>query len=68
MQNKKKYLNKLQATKKFILDILFPIQCISCGQADVWLCDKCFKKIELNNRDTCPVCQKNSIYGKTHAW
>ncbi len=68
MRNKKKYFNKLKQIKKFILDILFPIECIGCGQEGVWLCKKCEKKININTEDLCPVCRKNSIYGKTHPW
>jgi len=33
---------------KFILDLLFPIECLGCGQADQWLCPSCLNKIKLN--------------------
>lgn len=37
--------------RQLILDILFPIECLGCGQADVWLCENCLKKIPLNRDD-----------------
>lgn len=58
-------LNKI---KKLGLDILFPIECLACGKEDIWLCDECFKKIKLKEKDDCLVCKKQSAYGKTHAW
>ena len=65
---KKVVLDKIKLIKKFILDILLPIECLGCGEDNIWLCDKCFKKIIINTQELCPVCKKNSIYGKTHAW
>jgi len=50
-------LSIFQNIKKFILDILFPITCLSCGQDDVWLCDKCVKNIELLSFQVCPKCE-----------
>ncbi|XOU94453.1 MAG: ComF family protein [Candidatus Kerfeldbacteria bacterium] len=41
----------------FILDIIFPKQCLQCGQDDLWLCNKCFEKINLLNKQTCPICR-----------
>jgi ComF family protein len=46
-------LNKI---KKFVLDILFPIECLDCKQSDVWLCDECLKKIPLTHDFSCPIC------------
>lgn len=44
--------------KKLILDIVFPIYCISCKTEGVWLCDKCQNKIILKTEQTCPICKK----------
>ncbi len=33
--------------KKFILDILFPIECLGCGKEETWLCNKCLETIPL---------------------
>ena len=56
MKNNKIYFNKLKQIKKFILDTLFPIECINCGKENIWLCKKCEKKIIINTKDLCPVC------------
>jgi len=34
--------------KKIILDILFPISCLGCCQSNVWLCEECQNKIQIN--------------------
>lgn len=44
--------------KKFLLDTLFPIACLSCGKEDVWLCDDCAAKINLLSFQVCPACEK----------
>lgn len=35
--------------KQFILDIIFPIECLGCQREGVWLCEKCLKNIPLKN-------------------
>lgn len=44
--------------KKFILDTIFPIYCLSCQKEGVWLCRKCQHKIILKTEQTCPICKK----------
>lgn len=44
--------------KKHILDILFPIHCISCQKPDKWICRECLKKITLQQKQVCPICEK----------
>jgi ComF family protein len=51
----KKYLQKLEF---FILDILLPKKCINCNKEGSFLCLNCYKKIQLNSWQTCPVCKK----------
>jgi len=41
-----------------MLDIFFPINCISCRTENVWLCDTCAKKIKLRDQQVCPLCEK----------
>lgn len=48
----------LQNTKKFILDTLFPISCISCGCDDVWFCEKCLVDFKFLPNQVCPQCEK----------
>jgi len=51
-------LSTFEKTKDFILDTLFPINCINCGCDDIWLCETCFSKIELLPFQVCPRCEK----------
>ena len=41
-----------------LLDILFPIRCLSCNKYSEWLCEDCLNKIPLKNKQSCPVCKK----------
>lgn len=64
----------LNQALNFILDILFPIKCIACDKEGEWICEKCFSKIKINKKQTCPkcfsknnkgtFCDKCSIYSK----
>jgi len=50
----------------FFLDTLFPISCLVCGRADVWVCDNCLEHIPLRNSQVCPICEKNiTPHGET---
>jgi ComF family protein len=41
-----KFLKKTKRLiKKFLLDILFPIQCLGCGREGQWLCEKCARSL-----------------------
>jgi ComF family protein len=53
----------LKQIKNFCLDILFPIECISCGDEGKFLCDHCFLDIELNEKQDCPKCHKTTKLG-----
>jgi len=67
----KEALNRIY---NFVLDILFPIKCISCNKEGKWICQKCFKKIKIKKNQTCPkcfsknkdgrYCDKCSVYSK----
>ena len=36
--------------KKFILDLLFPINCLGCGQEGQFICPACFEQMPLNKK------------------
>ena len=40
--------NIFKTAKDFVLDILFPVECISCGKEKEWICCDCEKNIELS--------------------
>lgn len=50
--------------KSFILDILFPIDCLGCQEEETWLCDKCFQKLAFRESDEhkSKINQKEKIY------
>lgn len=47
----------------FILDILFPVYCLGCGEEGNWICPVCLGKIELLKKQACPVCGVESRTG-----
>lgn len=50
----------------FVLDLLFPKRCVSCGKFGAYICAACFLKIDLVEYPVCPVCERQAIGGKTH--
>lgn len=50
----------------FLLDLLFPKRCVSCGKFGSYICKKCFSEIEFIERPLCAVCGRQAIGGKTH--
>lgn len=53
----------LEKFKKFILDVLFPIYCFSCGAEGEFLCGECAAKI-LFLYPACPVCKNKNKDGR----
>lgn len=54
-----------QKIKIFLLDILFPIDCLFCQKSNEWLCSECLEKISILKEQVCPYCEKNiSPFGK----
>ena len=38
----------LKKVLNFVLDILFPKECLNCGKHSSFLCEECFLKININ--------------------
>jgi len=53
--------------KSALLDIVFPIECLGCGEEEIWLCPKCEGQIQLNKKFICPICKKESPWGQVCA-
>ncbi|MCL5666921.1 MAG: ComF family protein [Patescibacteria group bacterium] len=53
--------------KNFALDILFPINCITCGKEGFFVCDYCKAQLAPQDTQHCIACQKPSPFGLTHA-
>lgn len=50
-----------------LLDLFFPKTCVGCKKLGIYLCFACLNSIEYLKEQTCCVCYKNSISGKTHS-
>ena len=50
----------------FLLDLIFPKRCVSCGRIGAYLCKVCQRKIVTIDSPVCPLCQRQAIGGKTH--
>lgn len=50
----------IKTIKQFILNILFPIECLGCRAEDAWLCSRCLAEIPLIKTPCCPVCRIES--------
>jgi len=58
------FIEKLKDLKDLLLDLIFPRECLGCGQENVYLCKQCYKKIELNKKFYCALCKRESTFGK----
>jgi len=58
----------LQTYKKlynFLIELIFPIQCLECSKEKTWLCKECFKKLEPKLAMHCVFCESKTTYGET---
>jgi competence protein ComFC len=55
-----------QDVKTFVLDTLFPISCLSCGQEGFFVCADCKSTMKQLEHQRCIVCQKQTPFGLTH--
>jgi competence protein ComFC len=51
------------SVKNFLLDLLFPMECLGCGLAGTYLCAACFSRIPVEESFICPVCLQPSFEG-----
>ena len=61
-----KYFEYIKQLGRLIIDILFPKECLRCGQPEEWLCPRCLNKIKYNLVDECVVCRQANPFGRTH--
>ncbi len=64
---KNNFVKIRQVTSKywlFFLDLIFPIECLSCSQEGEWLCHDCFKKIKLKDKQYCLECKQENDFGQ----
>ncbi len=55
------FVVRLKNISEFALDLIFPKECLSCGQEGFYLCAKCFKQIKLNNKNYCALCKRKTF-------
>ena len=48
----------------FLIDLIFPKACVSCGANGSYLCKNCSKKIRWKDQQTCPRCERPRMNGK----
>jgi ComF family protein len=64
MKSSAYYLNHARIARDFILDLIFPKECLGCGKDGFWLCPDCFKKLAFRETSSCFACKKNNLFGE----
>ena len=49
-----------------LVDLIFPRQCVFCGEYFKMICDVCLQKCRVNFDENCIVCDLPSLNGDTH--
>ncbi len=49
----------------FVLDTIFPIECIGCKKEGEWLCGPCAGRIPIEEQNECMVCKTSGGAGRT---
>lgn len=50
--------------RAFVLDLIFPIECLGCGKEGEWLCSRCFQSLKLKRNQYCLGCKKENKLGE----
>jgi ComF family protein len=64
LKSENQIFNFLSAAKDFLIGLIFPKICLSCGANGFSLCPRCQNKIKILKIDTCIYCGKISPRGK----
>jgi ComF family protein len=62
--NKSIIIEGAKKLKALFLDLIFPIQCLGCGQEGIWLCRECFRRIKFKEIQYCLHCKKENKFGQ----
>ena len=62
--DKKRLLNHVLSSRDFILDLIFPIECLGCGAEGIWLCQNCFRQLPIKNEQYCLNCKQPNKFGQ----
>lgn len=58
------FINHVIRWRDFILDLIFPIECLGCGQEGEWLCTPCFQSLKFKKSQYCLGCKKKNKLGE----
>ncbi|MEF8847501.1 MAG: double zinc ribbon domain-containing protein [Candidatus Paceibacterota bacterium] len=64
--NKKHSTGVLKKMKDFVLDVLYPKQCVGCGNEGYYICKEC-EKFTTENNLVCPVSGNSSFIGERYS-
>lgn len=56
--------NHVLKIRDFILDLIFPKECLNCGHEGAWLCNDCFSKLQFSSWQYCLGCKIPNQSGK----
>ncbi|KKR14773.1 MAG: hypothetical protein UT42_C0019G0014 [Candidatus Falkowbacteria bacterium GW2011_GWA2_39_24] len=57
-------IKQAQRLVLWLADIVFPVECLGCGQSGQWLCLSCLQNISWRIIQTCPVCLHPNLWGE----
>jgi len=64
MFNIKNSIQYISNAQNFVIDLLFPRECLGCGVEGIWFCQSCQRQLTINNDLYCLNCNKSNQYGK----
>jgi competence protein ComFC len=59
-----KLKNHARLSRDFIIDLIFPVECLGCGEEGVWLCRRCFAGLDFKAAQYCLHCKSKNDFGK----
>ena len=51
-----------------LVELLFPKMCVGCGKWGAHICAECVNRVRPIGEPICSMCERGSMYGKTHPW
>lgn len=51
---------------KLLVEILTPVRCLSCNKFGLYFCSQCLRTVFLIDKQKCPICEGQSVGGRTH--
>ena len=60
----KKIINHATRGRDFILDIIFPANCVNCGREGGWLCQRCSRELQFSPAQHCLHCNRRTKFGE----